>query len=1046
MPHASQADGSAAGPRHREVPELRPWPSLQLPLALAAALLLAILIVPILGERRTRALRREIAEVYTPTRDYVDDVELALVRAMSALRGFIITGDERFIAEYQAARAAEIRAYDRFRPAIRRLDPAQADTIEAMRRTTERWHEAIAERIAQRRAAPPAAGARIPVEEELYRRALASAANAERVVTDAREQNWQRITALDQRHAQATVVLTALALVVVAIMGWVGRQVRRLARRLERRAREEVAVRNLARDLAAAGSPNRVAEIAADGARALTGSAGAFIEHATSPQEPVEVVGAVGRGAPLLHTRVPYPGSLTRKMVETGEPEFFAAARDLTGPMAASILRTCGDCAVLIIPLGPLHHPLGTLVLLRGPDERPLPATEIGAVRIAADFAALALWRALLLEETERRREEAEASEQRYRSLFTYSPDAVLETDPDRRLRHANPAAIQIFGYPPDELLGLDWLKAIVPADRERISEAFRKALAGEPQQFEMTFIRKDGRAVEIQGTKLPIVVRGRNIGVFTIGSDVTERRRYERALREANQRLEAVIDASPLAIVVLDTKGRVRRWNPAAEEILGWTQKEVIGRLPPQAYGESADEFRHHFGRVMRGEALRGIEIRRRRKDGSLLTLRLSTAPLRDAEGRVDGVLAMLEDITARQRAEAALRETTEILETLVEASPLAIIVHDFDDVVRLWNPAAELIFGWKAEEVVGRKLPIIPEEERQAHREAVRRGFEGKSFTGEEVTAVRKDGTTVSLSLSTAPLRDSEGRIHSVVMLMFDITRRKRAEAERNRLLEREQAARAEAEQRGEELERVMESKARLIRGFSHDLKNPLGAVAGFAELLETGAKGELTSEQRESVSRIRRASRSMLDLIGALVELSRAEAGQIRLECKPADPGELVRDSTEEHRAAVEAAGLTLEVAIAPDLPTVVTDHSRVHQILGNLLSNATRYTPPGGRITVRVEVRTDGRAPRPGRWLAVDVSDTGPGIPRDMYERIFEEFARLEPGTPGGVGLGLPISRRLARLLGGDITVESEVGHGSTFTLWLPLDDEPHAPAS
>lgn len=250
------------------------------------------------------------------------------------------------------------------------------------------------------------------------------------------------------------------------------------------------------------------------------------------------------------------------------------------------------------------------------------------------------------------------------------------------------------------------------------------------------------------------------------------------------------------------------------------------------------------------------------------------------------------------------------------------------------------------------------------------------------------------------------------------------------------------AESEAARHDLERVMESRARLIRGFSHDLKNPLGAADGFLELLETGVKGELNPEQREGLARSRQSIRTALELIRELVELARAEAGEIRLAVAPLDVRDLVRTITDEYRAQAEAAQLDLVAETDEPLPIVSSDRTRVTQILGNLISNALKYTPAGGRVTVRARRVT---TPPPGvrapgaaeGWVCIDVSDTGPGIPEEQKASIFEEFTRFAPDVPQGAGLGLPISRRLARALHGEVTVESEVGRGSTFTLWLPV---------
>jgi signal transduction histidine kinase len=268
-------------------------------------------------------------------------------------------------------------------------------------------------------------------------------------------------------------------------------------------------------------------------------------------------------------------------------------------------------------------------------------------------------------------------------------------------------------------------------------------------------------------------------------------------------------------------------------------------------------------------------------------------------------------------------------------------------------------------------------------------------------------------------------------------DITERREAEFERERLLRREQSARAEAERREEELERVTESRARLIRGFTHDVKNPLGAADGYLQLLEEGIVDQLTEKQRASVAKVRRSIGSALRLIEDLLELARAEAGEVTISDEATDIREVARAAADAHRATAEAKGLDLKIDLPASLPSIRSDPIRIRQILGNLLSNAVKYTSTG-QVTVRADLREGPPAPGPGRWLAVAVADTGPGIPEDQQRFLFQEFRRFRPADDQkGAGIGLPISRRIAHALGGEITVESEVGRGSTFTLWLPL---------
>ena len=249
-------------------------------------------------------------------------------------------------------------------------------------------------------------------------------------------------------------------------------------------------------------------------------------------------------------------------------------------------------------------------------------------------------------------------------------------------------------------------------------------------------------------------------------------------------------------------------------------------------------------------------------------------------------------------------------------------------------------------------------------------------------------------------------------------------------------------EAERRRHEVERVMERKATFTRGLSHDLKNPLGAIDGHAELLESGVRGELTEPQRQSVRRIRGLVHALMALVDDVLEIARAEAGQLPIVHEPVDVTPVVEETVEAHRAAAVGAGLDLALDPLPRLPAVSTDAHRVRQVLGNLLSNAIKYTPTGGHVVVHAGIRRTQQAGA-NTCLVVDVCDTGPGIPEEAHELIFEEFSRLDPSGSDGAGVGLAIARQIARLLGGDITLDSEVGRGSTFTLWLPLPRE--APA-
>lgn len=282
--------------------------------------------------------------------------------------------------------------------------------------------------------------------------------------------------------------------------------------------------------------------------------------------------------------------------------------------------------------------------------------------------------------------------------------------------------------------------------------------------------------------------------------------------------------------------------------------------------------------------------------------------------------------------------------------------------------------------------------------------------------------------------PVRDPDGQLFRIAGIIEDMTERHAHAEERERLLEAERRAREIGDARRAELERVTESRARLVRGFTHDVKNPLGAADGFLALLQEGILGPLSDTQRGTVTKVRRAIGQALELIAHLLDLARAEAGQLELRRRKTDIGEQVWETAEAFTAQAKAKQLELDVVLEPDLPSIETDPARLRQVVGNLISNAVKYTKPTGHIHVRAS-----RGERCGagaeRELVISVADDGPGIPADKRSALFTEFTRFDPGAAEGAGIGLAISQKIAQALGGHITVESEPGRGSTFTLHL-----------
>jgi signal transduction histidine kinase len=280
-------------------------------------------------------------------------------------------------------------------------------------------------------------------------------------------------------------------------------------------------------------------------------------------------------------------------------------------------------------------------------------------------------------------------------------------------------------------------------------------------------------------------------------------------------------------------------------------------------------------------------------------------------------------------------------------------------------------------------------------------------------------------------------EGETVELVSLR-EITDRKRAE-ERTRQLAHEREARLEAEA-------ASQAKSDFLAIMSHELRTPLNAILGYSELMELGISGDLNDAMRKQVGRIRVSAKHLLGLVNDILDLAKVEAGRLSVAAVPASMSDAVTAAVTLIQPLATAKDLELEtMPVAESLPLYVGDDERVRQILVNLLSNAVKCTQPGGKITVQaIASSPDGNAQLHGRnaYVCVHVTDTGSGIPEDKIDKIFEPFVQGDTGptrSQEGSGLGLTIGRRLARAMGGDLTVNSEVGVGSTFTLWMPIDE-------
>ena len=484
---------------------------------------------------------------------------------------------------------------------------------------------------------------------------------------------------------------------------------------------------------------------------------------------------------------------------------------------------------------------------------------------------------------------------------------------------------------------------------------------------------------------------------------------------------LRALIDSSDDAIISKTLDGVITFWNRGAERIFGWTAAEAVGRhitliIPEERHAEAAEVL----ARIRRGERVDHFETIRVARNGHRLNISLTVSPIKDDAGRIVGASKIARDITPQRQGEI----TQARLAALVDSSDDAIISKTLDGVITSWNAGAERIFGWTAAEAVGRHITlIIPDDRRAEEDEVLARIRRGERVDHFETIRVSRNGHRLNISLTISPIRDGTGQILGASKIARDVTERRLMEEERERLLAREQQARTEAEA-------LNRTKDEFLATVSHELRTPLNAIFGWARMLQSA---DLDDETRaRAVATIVRSASAQARLIEDLLDLSRIVTGRMRLEFEDLDLKAVIEAALDTVRPAATAKELALVTALDTVLEPMRGAADRLQQVVWNLLMNAVKFTPRGGRVEVSVESRS-GNA-------EIVVADTGEGISPEVLPYVFERFRQEDSSSSrahGGLGLGLALVRHLVELHGGRVSAESPgKGQGATFRVTLP----------
>jgi PAS domain S-box-containing protein len=618
---------------------------------------------------------------------------------------------------------------------------------------------------------------------------------------------------------------------------------------------------------------------------------------------------------------------------------------------------------------------------------------------------------------------------ERFRALARSLAEIVWVTAADGRVEDV-PEWRAYTGQSPEEVRGWGWLEAVHPEDRARARAAWEGAVAAAgatPYAVEYRIRGIDGSYRWFQARGAPVLDERGAIREWVGGCvDVSDRKQVEEALRGSERHLRAVIDSMFAFVGVTTPDGVLIEANRAALEAADLDPEDVLGLPFEEAYWWCYDpeiqrRLREAIERAAQGEPSRYDVVVRLGPD-RFEPIDFIIAPLRDEEGRVTHLVPSAMVITERVRAEEAVRDSEARFRALADNIPQLAWMMDADGWIFWYNRRWFEYTGTTLDEMEGwgwRKLHHPDHLDRVV--EGLGRALESGDPWEDTFPLRGRDGEYRWFLSRAHAIRDEDGDVSLWFGTNTDITEDRQAAAERERLLE--------------EVEAASDAKSDFMAVMSHELRTPLNAIIGYTELLDMGLPSELPDDARLAIRRVRLAASHQRQLIDDILTFSRLAAGQEVVEVEPV-PLDALLDEIDAVIAPL-AAGKGLELVIEANATReITTDPRKLRQILVNLLGNAVKFTE-SGRVELRVEEEEPDR-------LRLVVEDTGIGISTDGLGRAFDPFWQADHGltrTAGGSGLGLAISQRYARLLGGDISAESEPGHGSRFTLSLPRTPRP-----
>lgn len=515
---------------------------------------------------------------------------------------------------------------------------------------------------------------------------------------------------------------------------------------------------------------------------------------------------------------------------------------------------------------------------------------------------------------------------------------------------------------------------------------------------------------------------------------DITDLKKIEQQIRDERNYAQAIIRTVQHPLLVLDDKLRVETANESFYQTFQVAQDGTEGRLIYELGNRQWDipALRELLEEILPQKTVANFEATHTFETIGTKTMLLNAARLESKDGTAERILLGIENITERKLTGEALRENEELYRTLFELSPMAVYTIDASGVILNFNRHAAELWGREPtlgdtnQRFCGSFKMFRPDGTFMPHEQCpMAEVVSGKvsAVHNGEVKIERPDGSHVTVLVNIRPLKNDRGEVTGAINCFYDITERKQTEEELKNLMDKEKAARAEAEAAN----RVKDEFLAIV---SHELRTPLNAIVGWTHLLMHGKLDHSQSER--AIQTIDRNATAQTAIISELLDVSRIISGKLKLDMKPVDLADVITEAVDVVRAAADVKRIEVVTSLDRKAGLVAGEFVRLQQVIWNLLNNAIKFTPNEGRVEVKTKSL--------GTHVAIVISDTGAGIPADFLPYVFERFQQADASqkrTHGGLGLGLAIVRNLAEMHGGSVSAESEgEGRGARFTVTLP----------